>query len=994
MASSVVESRSERVTETNPSSGSFLDRDLGLAVWTWSTLLVGGVVSIAAILRLTGLDRWALGTDEARSAYDAWLLYQGRPTLPGEHLAETAPLVLLLQSLSFFLFGTTDVTVRLAPALLGIGIVVLAMALRPYVGRGAAFGMAGLAAVSPTLVTASRTATPQGVVAFLSLLALVALLRSGGSDDSPTASRRWLAVLGFAAGALIASGPSGLTSLLSLGIGLTVAASGEPNGAVRNGLASAVRVPGGPLILLGTFAATILTLFTRLFSDLGAIAGVGSTVADWGELLAERSSATPTTFFLLAVLLYEPLAILLAAVAALRGRATRGAGLGWPLFGGWFVTALVLWSFSSGREPHHAVHVVLPLILLGGGVLGDLLSAVDRRDVTGGVGGALSLALLGLMTGLISTVILIGRVDRAVDQRAAAIQAAVVLTLVVVPLAYAVFVLIGRERSRGRARQPLVLLLLVLALLLGGLTLRSSMLLNFYRADEGTELLAQRTPTESIRPVVDRLDRLSRDATLTDGSVRDTVGGNGLSIAVDRSVRWPLAWYFRDYPDLSIVDEGQAALTDADVIVAPDEAGIAEAGYAPRTYPWLNRVPPAFADPDAGTIFGNVVDPDRWVDAARFVLYREGIEPGVPETVTVGLSPELAARVSPSSGPFSLIDRPGAGSGRGQFNQPVGIAVAADGTTYVVDQGNARVQRFDADGAFVGIWGGEEGGVTFARTDNGLGPTGIAVGADGLIYVADTWNHRVVVVDPQGKLVREIGAPVEDAQSRQATDTTDDPAAVETHPGGFFGPRGVAVTDDEMFIVDTGNERVQVFSIDGTFRRLWGGYGTDPDQLIEPVGIAVGPDGLIYVADSGNARVSVFTPAGIPMAQWPVNEWPVPDPAGARPGFQPYLAFDTSGNLYASSADTGSVAVFDRTGQPRESLEAVDGDALERPVGVGSGLDGAIMISDQERDAVFRYEGSSEPPAAILERITEPTPPANAEDGGEPTTAPMPPPPA
>ena len=55
-----------------------------------------------------------------------------------------------------------------------------------------------------------------------------------------------------------------------------------------------------------------------------------------------------------------------------------------------------------------------------------------------------------------------------------------------------------------------------------------------------------------------------------------------------------------------------------------------------------------------------------------------------------------------------------------------------------------------------------------------------------------------------------------------------------------------------------------MFAPDGTFLRAFGGFGTEPGKLIEPVGITIGADGNVYVADTGNARISVFTPDGTP----------------------------------------------------------------------------------------------------------------------------------
>ena len=975
-------------------AATLLDRALDLGTVTWGTIAAVGAVAVALTLRLPGLDVWAMAPEEARRSFDAWLLYRGQPAPAGEALSETTPLFLLAQSLTFFLFGTSDVTARLAPALLGLVLVALALALRPFVGKPAALGMAALAAFSPTLVFASRSATPEIAVACIALLLLVALLRGGAAKMSDAGARSWAATAGIALAALIGSGPSAITVLISLGVGVGVAIVTEGDGPLRRGLGALVRVPGAAASAAVAFVATAVVLFTRFFSDLAAIVGVGALVADWGRLLAETSVDTPTQFFMLAALLYEPLAVLLAVVAALRGRRGRGEGLGWAVFGAWFVTALLLWSFSAGRAPEHAVHVALPLVLLGGGVLGDLVAAVDRRDALRGRGGLLALAYLGLLVAVAAVAILLGRVDTSLDPRAAAVQATVVAMLAVVPLAYAVFHLIGSERAAGRHRQPALLALLVPGLLLAGFTLRSSILLNFYRAGDGTELLAQRTPTAAIRPEVERLERLSRDVTLLEGSVRDTPGGRGLSIAAGRDVRWPFQWYFRDFPDFTTVDGGQEALAGTQVVIAADDPGLAEAGYTPREVPWLNRVPPAYAAPEAGPILGALVRPDRWLEGVRFLLFREGPAAAAVQTVALGLDAELAARVFPTTGPYALGDRPGAGAGRGQFNQPIGIAVGSAGTTYVVDQGNARVQRFAADGEFLGIWGEEEGGLDFARTESGLGPTGIAVGPDDLVYVADTWNHRVVVVGPDGEEIREIGAAGDVGDGRRESDIGDDAALVESAPGEFFGPRAVAVTDQEVYVVDTGNERVQVFGIDGTFRRLWGGYGSEPNRLIEPVGIALGPDGLVYVADSGNARISVFTPDGTPVTQWPVAAWPEPDPGGVRPGFQPYLAFDEAGRLYATSAESGSVEVFDGGGTRLEAIDAAGGNPLQQPVGVAVAPDGALLIGDIGRDAVVREEREATPPLAQIVIAQPPVDETVSVAGAAaPTSAPLPGPP-
>jgi len=540
---------------------------------------------------------------------------------------------------------------------------------------------------------------------------------------------------------------------------------------------------------------------------------------------------------------------------------------------------------------------------------------------------------------------------------AAAMPPVAVLCLVVVPLAYLIWRLSDDAPEDGSSlKQPVAIALLVLALLLGSFALRSATLLAFYRGDAGTELLAERTATLGTLPSIERFLRLARDAGVADGSTRDPTGSHGLSIAVEREVQWPYVWYFREFPDLSVVERGAAATTGAQVAIASIDAGLADAGYAVESWPWLTTVPPQYQSPDIGGIAAALVNPTRWIDGWRYLLFRDGVPAPPPAMVAVGLAPEIAGRIQPPTGPFDLTDRPGSGTEAGQFKDPIGLAVSADGVIAVVDSGNARVQRFTADGTFLDVWGDDEGGVTFTRTENGLGPTGITIAADGLTWVADTWGHRVVAINGDGQLVQSIGA--------ETVDTGDDPSRVDQDGGRFFGPRAVAVSEDAIYVSDTGNERIQKFTPEGTFVAAWGGYGSAPEQLIEPVGIAIGPDGNVYVADSGNARISIFTPEGEPVAQWPVADWPPPLPGGIPPAYQPYLAFDAMGNLYATASNAGQGLMLDRSGTIATSITQAGSERLAQPIGVAISPDGDVLFSDIGRDTVLTYLPPEPLPAA------------------------------
>jgi DNA-binding beta-propeller fold protein YncE len=129
------------------------------------------------------------------------------------------------------------------------------------------------------------------------------------------------------------------------------------------------------------------------------------------------------------------------------------------------------------------------------------------------------------------------------------------------------------------------------------------------------------------------------------------------------------------------------------------------------------------------------------------------------------------------------------GSAPGEFNLPVGAAVAPDGTLYVLDAGNFRVQAFDRDGRWLRAFGAAGNGFgQFAR------PRGIAADRDGLVYVTDASFGNVQVFDPQGRLLVALG-------ERTAADA----------PAGFALPAGVAVDEGgRVYVVDQFFRKVEV----------------------------------------------------------------------------------------------------------------------------------------------------------------------------------------
>src|SRR5829696_4493898 len=363
-----------------PARTPMLDRTINLTAVSWTTVAWAIVIVAGAALRLVQLGHHVLSANEARLADDAYRFFYGQTAGPGYSIANTGPTGLLVESLTFFLFGASDTVARVAPALLGIGMILLVSAIRNVIGETRALGMAALLALSPTIVYISRLATTEIYVAAFTLLTLVAFLRVGNLTRSEDGQLAWAFAAGFGLAAMFGSGPSSLSVLISVIAAAVLAAllDNREENAFRQSVHAFTTPNRAPITLLAGLVTGLVAIFSRFFTEFGALAGIGETFADWGRLLSTASSPTPTQFFLLVVLLYEFLAVLLAIVAASKTARDTEPPLTWTFFAIWFALALLIFSFSSGSVPEHAIHVALPLVMLGGYAFGELLERINR----------------------------------------------------------------------------------------------------------------------------------------------------------------------------------------------------------------------------------------------------------------------------------------------------------------------------------------------------------------------------------------------------------------------------------------------------------------------------------------------------------------------------------------------------------------------------------------------------------------------------------------
>ncbi|MEB3223684.1 MAG: hypothetical protein VKS61_16540 [Candidatus Sericytochromatia bacterium] len=195
---------------------------------------------------------------------------------------------------------------------------------------------------------------------------------------------------------------------------------------------------------------------------------------------------------------------------------------------------------------------------------------------------------------------------------------------------------------------------------------------------------------------------------------------------------------------------------------------------------------------------------------------------------------------------------------------PVGVAVAADGTIFVAEESGHRVLRLSPGGlvsTYVGT--GSPGSADGTGAAAGLDqPQGLALAPDGTLYVSEsgfvTGGHRIRKVSPAGVVTTLAGG----ARGWQ------DGAGAQAR---FSNPRGLALgPDGTLYVADQWNHRIRTVSPNGVVATLAGtGSGGLTDgvgvgaALSYPTGVAWGPDGALYVADTGNRAVRRVTPAGV-----------------------------------------------------------------------------------------------------------------------------------
>lgn len=232
-----------------------------------------------------------------------------------------------------------------------------------------------------------------------------------------------------------------------------------------------------------------------------------------------------------------------------------------------------------------------------------------------------------------------------------------------------------------------------------------------------------------------------------------------------------------------------------------------------------------------------------------------------------------------------------------------GVAVGSDGNFYVAQPNGRTILKVTPSGT-VSTFAGS--GVAATVNGNGTAaafntPTGVVFDRAGNLYVAEYWGHCIRKITPAGDVTTFAGSGVQGA--------TDGPAAAAS----FNHPNALAIDEDgALYVADSSNARIRKIAPDGLVSTLAGtgatGSGDGPAATAtfrNPYGIAVGPEGAVYVADAGASKLRRISRTGVVSTIAGTGAGGSTDGAAttvATLGTPAGLAFDAAGNLYFGDA--------------------------------------------------------------------------------------------
>jgi uncharacterized protein (TIGR03663 family) len=747
------------------------------------------------------------------------------------------------------------------------------------------------------------------------------------------------------------------------------------------------------------FYVIFIVLFTTVFTNGNGLAsGMVGSLGYWLEQQEVQRGSQPLYYYALLVPLYEYLPLLGFVAAALYvvkswfQRAKLSIFVLFLLF--WTLLTWVAYTIAGEKMPWLTTHFALPMTLASGWIVGKLIDSTNWRTLFRRGGWVLFLiAPVGLaaLVQVISPWLTPPRPfsGNGLTQLNTTMQflAALLVLATVGGVGYG----LQRRISPGAIARALAALALGL---LAILTIRTAWAFTYVNYDYANEFLVYAHSTPDVRDAMRQIEDISRR----------TSGDLSLDIGYTADGSYPFIWYLRNYPNaVQLPKPPSRADVEKSVIIAGDAewSGIEPYlgdNYACNQYNFLwwpmqdyynlnwERISYALTNPQMRAAMWDIIfrrDYRKYEQATGKTVrlsewpLRDGFRFCIRRDITTRVWSETAA-------PLALVPY----SGEPEPSAPSEIPSIVD---------YADLTRPLSADLVVSELG---------QSGNFNSPHGMAVDPEGFIYVADTNNHRIVKLSPTGQVVQTLDStwwrdvtnwkpgclndanlPLASADGQfcepwgldvgpdgklYVADTWNHRVQVfspsgefigkfgtfgqisgsaSSAPAQFYGPRDVALDQQGyIYVSDTGNKRVQVFDNDFNHAFSFGGPGIVEGRLDEPVGLTIAHPDRIYVADTWNQRIQAFNLQGEFVQQWPVAGW-----QGQSVVNKPFLATDTAGHLYASDPEGPRIIIFDTTGTPIAVLGGPGSTLFQSPTGLVLDAQDNLWVSDAANHRLLRF---------------------------------------
>jgi streptogramin lyase len=282
-----------------------------------------------------------------------------------------------------------------------------------------------------------------------------------------------------------------------------------------------------------------------------------------------------------------------------------------------------------------------------------------------------------------------------------------------------------------------------------------------------------------------------------------------------------------------------------------------------------------------------------------------------------------------------------AGTGAGQLERPMGVAVDESGSIFVVDRINNRVVKYNANGTYVS---------QFGSTGSGDGqfndPRGIAIAPDGTIWVADLGNDRIQAFSPSGTFLRKA----------KFTDPASEPYAIATGPGGV------------LWITDIGLHRL-IKLTENPITNLLSTTGVDHNvgtALITPTAVATDEFGNVWVADGGLGKVLEFDQAGKWLFQFGSG-----GPGDGQIDGIVGLAISPAGNIAITERNNSRVQLFKPDGSYLRKFGTSGSGSGQffEAAGLSFGPENRLVVADAGNKRITRWSHADQDPQSGVAKV-------------------------